>query len=166
METSLAWPRYARTLGVMATCGFFASLGVYAYSYSGDSVSRQFPPIWLLHIGIFVVFGPAVFVVDRARKRGDLYDLLASFPKAVFAAAAVLLLAATVAGMQAMTSLEGSPEELPSGYVLNNHGNIRQLSRQEYLQAKAAEDRGFSAIWLEFYGLSALFWLGRGGGSE
>jgi hypothetical protein len=27
--------------------------------------------------------------------------------------------------------------------------------------AKALEDRSMSAIWLDFYGISALFWLGR-----
>jgi hypothetical protein len=161
METSPAWPRYARMLGTIATCGFVASLGVYAYSYTGDSVSRQFPPVWLLHVGIFIVFGPAAFVVERARRHGDLYDLLASFSKVAYAAAAVLLLATTVAGSAAMSNLAGSPEEVPSGYVLNDHGHIRQLSRQEYIEARAAEDRGFSAVWLGFYGVSALFWLGR-----
>lgn len=154
-------PAYARILGLFAALGFAASLAVYLYTYTGDSVSRQFPPIWLLHVGIFVVFAPAAVIVAREQKAGSLFDLLSSYPKWVIAAAVVLQLSMPIIGLPAFTSLEGSPEETTTGYVLNNHGKMRVLSREQYLAAKALEDRGFSAIWLDFYGISALFWLGR-----
>ncbi len=158
---SLTWPAYSRTLGVIAAIGFFASLGVFAYSYTGDSISRQFPPVWLLHIGIFVVWGPAVFFVHRVVKGGLVLDLLASFPKLLYAAAVALMLAVPVFGSGTVSSLDGAPEEHLMGYVLNDHGHMRDITREQYLQAKALWDRGFSVMWLEFYGLSALFWLGH-----
>jgi hypothetical protein len=151
---------HARLMGVTAALGFLVSLAVHVYTYLGESLPHRFPPLWLLHVGVFFVFGPAVLVITRASKAGTLRNLLAGYPKAVIALAVLVHVYASAVGYASFTAMQGAVEDRPSGYALVNRGElIRELTEAEFLEARAIQTRGFSSVWLSFYGLSALFWL-------
>ena len=146
------------SLAAVACGGFLASAIVHACTFADVSLPEKFPAFWLLHVGIFIVFTPAVLTLVGAQRDGQ-GRMLAAFPlPAILIALALHVYAATV-GVASMTALEGSAQETPAGYALMNHGQfIRELTYAEYLHAQALEARGFSCVWLMFYGVSALFY--------
>ncbi|HYO78720.1 MAG TPA: hypothetical protein VE010_19830 [Thermoanaerobaculia bacterium] len=153
---------HKRILGGLAVLGFVLSLAVHVSTFAGHSPLDRVPALWLLHIGTFVVAGPAILLVAGAARQKRLRAFVAPYPKAVIAAVIAVHVCASVAGLTAFRSLEGVAEERPSGYALVNRGElIREISRDEFLRARALDSRAFSAVWLSFYGVSALFWLFR-----
>jgi hypothetical protein len=148
------WP------GTTAAVGFAVSLVVHICTFFGQSLPHRFPIFWLLHVGIFVVFGPIVFVLKEAQSAGSLKRVFGSYPTSVIAAGVVLHLYVTLIGIASFRAMEGAVREQPSGYSIVNHGKfIRKISEAKFHEAQAVEARGFSAVWLSFYGLSALFWM-------
>jgi hypothetical protein len=150
----------SRTLGVIAALGFLASAIVHVATFWDISAQTHSVPTWPLHLGVFVVFAPAVVVVSQATQGQRIASLTAGYPPAAFAGAAFLTFYTHTVGLVSLVTSGGAPRETIYGYQLVNRGQfIRDLTRSEFLHLHALNERGFSAVWMLFYGLSALFWL-------
>src|SRR5690606_12895538 len=51
-----------RLLGYLALTGLVVSLGAHIWASLGKDLASEFPQIWLLHVGMFVVFVPLIFI--------------------------------------------------------------------------------------------------------
>jgi hypothetical protein len=117
--------------------------------------------VWVLHLGIFVVFIPMLFVQGLAPKKDFWNKIFAAMPRwARYTIKAFLAYAVINFALFFFLSKGGVPDERDGKYVLHNHGQvIRELSEHEYELQKAYVIRGFSGHWMIFYLLPALvFW--------
>lgn len=140
-------------LGWTALAGFLLSLGAHAFSLFGVDVQSRVPMVWLLHVGIFLVFIPMVFQLRSVASGGSVRALLRGIP--VWPALLVVLLFA-YALVNFFVAFGGSGQGAPTvrgnGFVLERKGVvIRQITEAEYRSLRAAEIRGFSGHWLVFY---------------
>ena len=165
-----------RPFGLLAAVGLALAVIAHALTfYPGASIiTEDGSPVWLLHIGIFVVFVPMVFSMqwefgtrrDRAAQRGDWPARRATwaaqmsfFPRW---ARAVIVAAMVYTAYNFFTALPfgGTPQVRNGQFVLVSHGTfIRTLSEDEYLAMKRGEVRGFSGHWIFFYLVPTLYFL-------
>jgi len=156
----------------IALSGLVLGFIIHIISLLGIYVGEYFP-IWLLHLGIFVVWIPAVI---ELKKDPALFDrkalmnkepfyffkaILKDVPKFVPVLCIVLFIYTGFNfALFIFSSLEGSPDIIDGKYVLENHGTlIRELSEVEYFKLRANEIRGFSGHWMVFYSLSmGILW--------
>lgn len=152
-----------------AVIGWILGLTVHILSLDDYDTTAKFPFIWLLHIGIFVVWFPAVYDLTKNeelktyRQSATLTNSL-GFYKIVFRntptwltiIASVGFFYAIINFILFMASQHGSPEIRDGQYILREHGKlIKTLTEQEYHHYRANEVRGFSGHWLAFYGMAA-----------
>src|SRR5690606_8914405 len=153
-----------RLLGYLALTGLVVSLGAHAWAVLGNDIASQIPQIWLLHVGMFVVFFPLVFISrydlgsDPTQARWT--DGLPGWAKILgfcilgYAALTFILLLAHAGG--------GSPVVEDGPFVLLDHGTIvNEISELQYTALPAAQVRGFSGLWLVFYFRPAGYFLLR-----
>lgn len=147
----------------LAFVGAFYSAGVVGWLLlPGD---RPVPAlVWLVaFLGSFPVFGSALFVARRDWRGGVGTGRPALKRPGVVVVGVVVTLAALVVTALVLTVVAplpevppGQPEIVHGRYVLNNHGNMTPISRQEYLRVLEAGQRVFAAFALLFYLLAAL----------
>lgn len=141
-------------LGSLSLLGFVLSLGVHGSSLFGVDVQNQLPAVWLLHLGIFVVFIPMVLQLRSSKHKSDAAVVFRGLP--VWAGATIALLA-VYALLNFFVALgpsmaEGSPKIQDGKFVLEKKGKVmRQISETEYHSRQASVVRGFSGHWLIFY---------------
>jgi hypothetical protein len=144
----------AHMLGLAALIGFCLSLAVHVAALLGADVSEQVPHLWLLHVGVIVVFGPLVLASHRAFGRAPSFAVIRSaYPAWAVMIAAVLFPYAVLNFILFMVATEGGTPHAEGGrFILHSHGKlIREISSSEYVAFKANEVRGFSGHWLVFY---------------
>jgi len=153
-----------RILGSIAALGLGLAIAVHVRTfYPGPSiVTQDGSPVWLLHVGMFVVFVPMFFSIRMEfGRRPKMRELLSLFPPRARAALVAAMLY-TVFNFLAFFVLSegGTPEIRNNQFVLMNHGKlIRNLSRDEYLTFKRYEVRGFSGHGIFFYLVPTLYFL-------
>lgn len=143
-----------RMLGLFALTGFTLSLATHIAALCGIAVSESIPFIWLLHVGIFVVFIPMVLSMRGTMgKRPSFKQLRAAFPAWVIIVGICLFVYVLLNFMLAMSGMEGEAGLAENGkYVLSHRGKlIREISLVEFTRFKALEVRAFSGHWLVFY---------------
>jgi hypothetical protein len=126
----LLWP-----LIVVAAVGFGLSLWVHFGAVAGKKVAPE-PLFWMLHIGIFVVWFPAVLVSNRRvgkSSRKDYWDVVFRDSPAWFKYAVYGFLGYAVVNFLIFIS------EVPNGEEFPGEG------------APVAAWRGFSGHWMAFY---------------
>ncbi len=69
-----AFDKPLRPLCFIAGSGFLLSVMVHVFGLLGTDLGRVFPPIWLLHVGVFVVWFPAVMIASLSQPRPHLND--------------------------------------------------------------------------------------------
>ncbi len=155
-----------------AITGWTLGLIVHFLSIAEYNAAEKFPFIWLLHIGIFIVWLPAVLILTKNeelkafRQSSSLKQLNPiAASKIFFGQTPSWLTIIAVAGffyaiinfVLFMTSSHmGIPDIKNGQYILHDHGKlIKTLTEQEYYHYKANEVRFFSGHWLMFYGLAA-----------
>jgi hypothetical protein len=154
-----------------AITGWSLGLLVHLLSIAGINVSDNFPFVWLLHIGIFVVWIPAIFELRKnpelkEREQSGLLKQMKPFGywKIIFKDKPVWLSVLAIAGLvyaffnfMFFTFQQTGSTDFQNGqYILHNHGQlIRTISIAEYNQFKADITRGFSGHWMAFYGFAA-----------
>jgi hypothetical protein len=62
---------WRRGLALLAFAGFAASICVHLAACLSVNVAKHIPAVWLLHLGIFVVFVPFVFSQQREQRRNE-----------------------------------------------------------------------------------------------
>jgi len=154
-----------RFLGFAALTGLVLAAIAHVCALAGIDVAERVPSVWLLHVGIFLVFFPFVFSSRKVfGKRPSLADMRALVPGRVYAVGLVIFIYAIINFMLFAAATQGGNPAIEAGqYVLKNHGRlIRELSFAEYEALKANELRGFSGHWMFFYFVPfAYFMFGK-----
>ncbi|WP_061534434.1 hypothetical protein [Collimonas arenae] len=143
-----------RTFGLAALVGFIISLIVHISALLSIDVLTDFPYVWLLHVGIFVVFIPFVFLSRKTLgAKPKFAEIRAAFPSWVVVVGAFICAYAVLNFVLFMVATEGGSPSIRDGkYLLLNHGKlIRELTFAEYTAFRTNEVRGFSGHWLVFY---------------
>ena len=150
--------------------GWILGLSVHMLSLADIDVTAKVPFVWLLHVGIFVVWIP---VILELKKNKELQEYQQSgtpnrmnsmkFFEIVFNETPSWMTTIVVAGffyafvnfILFSISQSGTPNIIGGQFVLQNHGQlIKTLTEQEYHHYKANELRGFSGHWIAFYGVA------------
>ncbi|NJM54101.1 MAG: hypothetical protein HC846_12390 [Blastocatellia bacterium] len=158
---------FRRFFAKVSLIGFGSSLFVHLIACLGLNVTDNFPFVWLLHLGIFVVFIPMEISImlekGNASDEGISYDLVSSIPrKSRYIAGFFFVYMLLNFILFFAQSYEGSPETKNGKYVLYSNGKasqryiIRELSEAEYNLRQAQILRGFSGHWMFFYLLPTL----------
>ncbi|MBB6241945.1 hypothetical protein [Rhodanobacter sp. MP1X3] len=152
--------RYA--LGFAALAGFLISLAVHVEALMGVDIASSIPSVWLLHAGVFVVFGPFVFFSrkDFVGNQSLLSMAKGLPPWAAVLGGAIFVYAIVNFALFLLHSEGGNPTVENGKYLLMEHGAlIRELTPTEFTALKANELRGFSGHWLLFYFVPAAYFL-------
>jgi hypothetical protein len=152
------------SLGALALAGFVLPLAVHVSALLGVDVNARLPGVWLLHVGILVVFLPLVIVLRRDfGAKPSFRQIAAALPRWVIAVGVLIFVYAFANFFLFMAGSEGGGPSIQNGkYVLLNHGTlIRELTASEYVRFQANIVRGFSGHWLVFYYFPAAFFLCR-----
>lgn len=146
----------------LAAIGWSLSLVVHLLALAGVDASETVSATWLLHIGIFAVWIPAILTLrsrsdgQSAMRKYGIFGLLTTAPFWLRAVAALGLAYAVLNFLLFMGGQPGSPTAANGVYSLQNHGTIvKVLTESEYYRYKANEVRGFSGHWMAFYGFAA-----------
>lgn len=157
MKTSLFW---------IAVAGWILGLMVHLLSLLSIDVQDKVPYIWLLHLGIFIVWIPTASMLKKSGGLSSVgsspwrlfYSLKQKAPDWVAAIAAGGLIYAVINFILFIAMQDGTPAVSNGHYYLHHHGTrIRDITEQEYHHYRALTLRGFSGHWMAFYGMAAAF---------
>jgi hypothetical protein len=156
-----------------AASGWTLALIVHLLTLTGMDINSSAPYVWVLHIGIFAVWIPAILKLrkdeelqafQQSQKQRNTRTNPIRFFKIMFRHTPTWLTVLAIGGffytfinmVMLMPSQSGVPDIQNGHYVLHNHGQlIKTLTAQEYHYYKASVIRGFSGHWLAFYGIAA-----------
>lgn len=150
-----------KIFAAIALLGLVLSVIVHLSTFFGIDPQEIFPPIWLLHLGIFVVFIPGI-IANKRRDSSSKKSLSDQFPYAPrwMIAMTVCLFAYAIINFATFFFLmhEGQPTREEDGtFAIKNHGRfVRNISEQEYHRYRGYEVRGFSGHWMLFYSAAAM----------
>jgi hypothetical protein len=143
-----------RVLALTALAGLLGSLAVHLAALSGIDIAEQFPAVWMLHVGIFIVFVPYVFSSRKTMgSRPSWAQYRDLVPGSILWTGVGIFAYVFLNFALFMNATEGGNAALREGkYLLLQHGTlIRELTQAEYAAFKANEVRGFSGHWMLFY---------------
>lgn len=147
-------------LGTVSAIGFVAALSVHLAALRGVDVAARIPGVWLLHLGIFAILFPLIFLLRRDfGARTSLLQIARALPLPAAILGGVVLAYAIVNFMLFIQATQGGSPAMQDGkHFLMDHGRIvREITSAEYTAFKANEVRGLSGHWLFFYYASAIF---------
>jgi hypothetical protein len=151
-------PKAMKVFLALAAIGLVLSLAVHALTFAGVNI----PAAWLLHIGIFVVFVPAIVAANRMAKATSsdhAGDIVLEFAPTWLNCVTGVFFAYAFFNFFCLACLNegGVPGRINGELVLHSHGKvIRKLSPEEFDKHEAYVTRGFSATWMLFYSASLL----------
>ena len=146
----------------LAAVGLVLSLVAHASTFVGMNPARHFPATWLLHLGIFVVFAPAIVAANRMGKgasRNEVWNSIWRFaPRWLQCLVGAFFVYAFFNFFMSNYLNEGGvPGKINGEYVLHSHGKvIRKLTPDEYDKHESYVVRGFSGHWMFFYSASLM----------
>ncbi len=150
----------------LAAVGLVLSAAVHSSTFAGVDPVELVPRVWLLHLGIFLVFIPAIAVANRAKPEKS-QSLASQFPHAPrwLAWMTGLFFAYALVNFAVFMFLvrEGSPTRREDGtYAITDHGRtVREISAEEFHRRQGYVARGFSGHWMLFYSASLLALVSR-----
>jgi hypothetical protein len=145
----------------LAAVGLALSAAVHFSTFAGVDVLDVLPLVWLLHVGIFVVWAPAIGAANRGKK-GDGQSLAAQFPHAprwMFWMTGLLFAYALVNfAVFIFLMREGRPTRREDGtYAVTDHGRVlREIGAEEFHRRQGYVARGFSGHWMMFYSAALM----------
>jgi hypothetical protein len=136
-----------------AVAGLVASVIAHVSTFLGVDPQEVFPPVWLLHFGIFAV-GIPLAILQKRDNVGRSFTALFS-PKWMRTGLQVLFVYTVFNFFSNMQS--GQARSGSHGYQIVSHGRVvQQLDEAGYHRARAREVRVFSGHWMLFYGAMAM----------
>jgi hypothetical protein len=149
-----------RTLIALAGVGLLLSVAVYVSASLGVDPKTWFYLYWVLHVGLFVIWFPAVLLSNELPHRishGKREDrIMTNLPKWM-ARSTIVVFFFAVANFSVMMALThgGSVEEKNGRADLVSHDHVvKQLTSAEARDIPLYEARLFSGHWI------ALYWIG------
>jgi hypothetical protein len=144
-------------LFLLALLGLVSSFVAHVATFAGINPEAVFPQVWLLHVGIFVVWIPTV-VVSKKYQGQDFWKASMRFsPVWLRGMCGALFTYALFNFFFCIFVLQkgGVPSEIDGKKVLHSHGSvIRELTDEEYERHRAYGVRTFSGHWMLFYGVA------------
>jgi len=153
-----------------AVVGWTMALIAHVCSLADIDVQEKIPYIWGLHIGVFLIWIPMVYVLKNSggvnpfqasevRRSGNpirfFKTLAEGTPSWIVGIAVVGLVYAFANFFVFFFAQGGTPAVRDGQYYLHSHGQwIRNITEKEYHHYKAATIRGFSGHWIAFYGIA------------
>lgn len=149
----------------LAVTGWILALLVHILSLADIDVKQTVPFVWLLHIGVFIVWIPVIFSLKEnveIKPMGKSMNAI-GFYKIIFKETPTWMKVIAGAGfvyafinfMLFAASPSGTPDIKDGQFILQNHGQvIRTITEYEYHHYKANVMRGFSGHWIFFYGVA------------
>jgi hypothetical protein len=145
-----------KAMAIAAVPGLIAAICVFIASFFGLTMDKLGAKAALLHLGIFVLAIPLIFV-DRTSRGVDPF-----LGKPVWAVRTMQLLFLVFLGVFVtflLLSHAASPDILNGEYVLNSHGKIvGYISERDYRFLKGWELRLFASGWTLFYCILLIHW--------
>jgi hypothetical protein len=138
----------------LAVIGFILSLFVHLSTYLGITMALDY--VWPLHAGIFIVFFPALILMNRSDP--DNRKLFAfGMGKSPFWFKLMCLIF-LIYGVFCFVFIQGwrmdggSPSLIYGKYLLTEHGKtLRELTEAEFWHFKIIEARAWSGPWMAIY---------------
>ena len=158
------------TLFAIAVFGLLFSALAHISTFFGINPQSVFPAVWGLHVLLFVVWFPIIFISRKKftiENRKDFIKIITKqAPYWMKALSVALFTYAFFNFFYTVFALNegGVPSILSGKKVLESHGKIiRELTGQEYELHQAYGVRAFSGHWLVFYsvGMTVLYSMRR-----
>jgi hypothetical protein len=149
---------------LLAALGLLISIAANVSTFFGVEPMHRWPYLWLLHLGIFVVFIPAGSVqIQHGNKKPFRWrDVFGGLPAWMrWMLVSMIIFAPVNALAFAIVCGSGGPSKEPDGtYAMTSHGRIlRMLTADEYHRASGYEFRFMSSWWIMFYSISVALLL-------
>lgn len=150
---------------ITALALFGIAFMIHVLSVVNVPVQEYIPFVWGLHLGVFVVFFPAIIflIIDSggfdnkqtrseraAKNRKKILKLFQTAPRWLSVLVVVVFIYAIMNMFLFMSSQLGGPD------IINGEIILKKIDKAEYLFYRTNELRGFSGHWLVFFGISAL----------
>lgn len=136
---------------------FLLSIAAHATTYFGIDPQAEYPLVWLLHVGVFLIFIP-LLVIHKKETGGRFgkieHSLVMEYAPEWMRVVFIVLTVYTAMNFALCFILleEGSPDIWDGRYVLQNHGEfIKEVSQEAYQRFVSYEIRLFSGHWIVFY---------------
>jgi len=163
-------------LFIVALLGLVLSLIAHGFAIFGIDILNTVPYLWVLHIGIFVVFFPAIIQVKRRAKLKNTslfnlgfvkpLDIINVMPKPVVIMSGIFFLYAVMNFAIFVITSEGKvPGVINEKLVIYSADKrkVKEVTPEEYNRLEANIVRGFSGHWMFFYCVSmGIFYPRRG----
>jgi hypothetical protein len=147
------WARYALPVGV---AGVVVCAAVAASTYLPGAPYVPGSVAALLFLGIFPLHLGSVLTLRRlGPDRRGLIAVLRRLPPAVIALTAASFVGFWLVGMTSLLGDAGSTEERAGRYYASDHGELTEISEDQYDERRAAESRLFAAVPGAFYAVGA-----------
>ena len=149
-----------KVIAGLAAPGLIAGIYIFIASFFGLTMDKLGPKVFVLHLGIFALFIPLVFV-ERWSKGVDPFR---GKPRWVLRSMQILFLLFVVVFFSFLAlSHAASPDIINGEYVLNSHGKIvGHISERDYLFLKGWELRLFASGWiLAYFAIMMHWWFPR-----
>jgi hypothetical protein len=145
-----------KVVAIAAAPGLIASIYIFIASFLGLSMDNLGGKAFLLHLGIFALFIPLIFVDHWSNG----VDPFRGKPRWVLRSMQILFLLFLVVFFTFLfLSHAASPEIINGEHVLNNHGKIvGYISERDYRSLKGWELRLFASGWLLGYYAVMMYW--------
>lgn len=152
-------------LFLFGTIGFMLSAFVHFSSLNGINLENQYP-IFLLHIGIFIVFIPSIIVqTTKKQHRNPLDKNSHPVQKALSIFTGIFIVYTIFNFIQFSANSSGGTGNIEDGkYYISGRGiEKKEITQENYNQIKANIARGFSGHWMLFYlaSITILFPFGK-----
>lgn len=150
-----------------ALAGFLSGLTVHVLSVAGFDVKERIPFVWVLHIGIFLIWLPVILELRKNEELRSLQDsgsIRSLNPKVMFSILfkntprwlIILIICcfvyAVINFVLFIISGPGNVEMRNGQYTLESNGKtIAVLTESRYHYYRSQQLRGFSGHWIAFY---------------
>ncbi|MBN1361727.1 MAG: hypothetical protein JW993_14110 [Sedimentisphaerales bacterium] len=167
--------RATKSLVYAAGIGLLASAAAHIATFFGVNPQRAVPGVMLLHVLIFVVWIPAVFMLGKMCTKDDpwrSWDILARHAPLWMKVLSIVLFLYTCFNFfhtGFVLNQGGVPSTNLGPKALVDHGEIiRLLTDEEYERHEAYFVRGFSGHWMFFYAcaMTVLYSLTQGAANQ
>lgn len=151
------------------TC-WILSIFIHIASLLKFDITENIPFVWLLHLGIFIVWIPTIFDLRKDeeyqafQQKGyfekmnlvEQYKIMFKKVPTWFSFLILGISLYTILNFILFAISQPGSTDIKNGeYILHNHGTlIKTLTEKEYHEFKANEVRGFSGHWILFYGIA------------
>lgn len=145
-----------KVLATAAVPGLVAGISIFIASFLGLTMDKLEAKAFLLHLGIFAIGIPLIFVEKWSK---GVYPFRGK-PRWVLRGMQILFLVFVVLFFTFLAlSHAGSLEVVNGEYVLNSHGKIiEHISERDYLFLKGWELRSFASGWILAYFALMMYW--------